>query len=111
MVRMLLVLKNSDVGVYLAAASEFLKDNSLKQAVYPISNQPAACTVYLVTDWVLEELSCRKCGFGSGANMMMVTLVIVVVMVMIMAMVMVNMVTKQNLAPSPAHQPCSSRPH
>ena len=105
MVRMLLVLKNSDVGVYLAAASEFLKDNSLKQAVYPISNQPAACTVYLVTDWVLEELSCRKCGFGSGANMMMVTLVIVKVVVM------VNMVTKQNLAPSPAHQPCSSRPH
>ena len=36
--RMLLVLKNSDVDVYLAAASEFLKDNSLKQAVYPISD-------------------------------------------------------------------------
>ena len=55
MVRMLLVLKNSDAGVYLAAASEFLKDNSLKQAVHPISNQPTACTVYLVTDWVLQE--------------------------------------------------------
>ena len=50
MVRMLLVLKNSDADVDLAAASEFLKDNSLKQAVYPISDQPAACTVYLVTD-------------------------------------------------------------
>ena len=100
MVRMLLVLKNSDADVDLAAASEFLKDNSLKQAVHPISNQPTACTVYLV-----------KCGLGSGAYMMMVTLVKVVVMVMIMAMVMVNMVTKQNLAPSPAHQLCSSRPH
>ena len=60
MLRMLLVLKNSDADVDLAAASEFLKDNSLKQAVYPISDQPAACTVYLVTDWVLQELSCRK---------------------------------------------------
>ena len=60
MVRMLLVLKNSDVDVYLAAASEFLKDNSLKQAVYPISNQPTAYTVRLVTDWVLEEHYRRK---------------------------------------------------
>ena len=55
MLRMLLVLKNSDADVDLAAASEFLKDNSLKQAVHPISNQPTACTVYLVTDWVLQE--------------------------------------------------------
>ena len=40
MLRMLLVLKNSDADVDLAAASEFLKDNSLKQAIHPISNQP-----------------------------------------------------------------------
>ena len=45
MVRMLLVLKNSDVDVDLAAASEFLKDNSLKQAVHPISNQPTTCSL------------------------------------------------------------------